>query len=60
MHKDMPLRDLRDIHDGNVPILGFVYNLEKAPGAWYLVYPGQNHNVREILRTLIGCLEDWK
>ena len=25
-----------------------------------LVYPGQNRDVREILRNLIGCLEDWK
>ena len=26
---------------------------------WDLVYPGQNRDVREILRNLIGCLEDW-
>ena len=25
-----------------------------------LVYPGRNRDVREILRNLIGCLEDWK
>ena len=28
--------------------------------AWDLVYPGQNHEAREILRNLIGCSEDLK
>ena len=25
-----------------------------------LVYPEQNRDVKEILKNLIGCLEDWK
>ena len=28
--------------------------------AWDLVHPGQNRDVREILRNLIGCLEYWE
>ena len=28
--------------------------------AWDLVYPGQNNDFREILRNLIGGLEDWE
>ena len=28
--------------------------------AWYLVYPEKNRDAREILRNLIGYLEDWK
>ena len=27
---------------------------------WDLVYPWQNHDVREIWRNVIGCLEDWQ
>ena len=27
---------------------------------WDLVYPGQNHDASEILRNVIGCLEDWE
>ena len=25
-----------------------------------LVYSGENHDVEEILRNLIGCLKDWE
>ena len=28
--------------------------------AWDLVYPGQNDDVKEILRNLIECLEKWE
>ena len=28
--------------------------------AWDLVYPWQNPDIREILRNLIDCSEDWE
>ena len=37
----------------NTPIQGL-------KSTWDLVYPGQNCDVREILRNLIGCWEDWE
>ena len=42
----------------NTPIRGF--RLPSLKSAWNLVYPGQNGDVREILRNLIGFLENWK
>ena len=36
------------------------FRLPSLKSAWDLVYPGKNRDVREILRNLIGCLEDWK
>ena len=41
----------------NTPIRSFVYSRLSACN---LVYPGQNRDVREILRNLIGCLGEWK
>ena len=43
----------------NINKKGFIF-LPSLKGAWYLVHPGQNCNVREILRNLIGCFEDWE
>ena len=37
--------------------MGFVYYLLKRHVD--LVHPGKNRYVREILRNLISCLEDW-
>ena len=34
------------------------FRLPSLKSAWDLVYPGQNHGVREILRNVIGCLKD--
>ena len=36
------------------------FRLPSLKSAWDLVYPGQNCDVREILRNLIGCLENWE
>ena len=38
--------------------LGFC--LPSFKSTWNLLYSRQNHDVREILRNLIGCFEDWK
>ena len=42
------------------PIHQSGFRLPSWKSACDLVYPGQNRDVREILRNLIGCLEDWK
>ena len=42
----------------NTPIQEF--HLSPLKRAWNIVYPGQNLDVREIVRNLIGCLEDWE
>ena len=34
--------------------------LSSLKSTWDLIYPEQNRDVREILRYLTGCLEDWK
>ena len=36
------------------------FRLPSLKGAWYIVYPEQKRDVREILRNVISCLEDWK
>ena len=36
------------------------FRLPFLKSAWNLGYPGENHDVREMLRNLIGCLEDWE
>ena len=36
------------------------FSLPSLKGAWDLVYPGRNCDVREILGNLIGCLEDYE
>ena len=36
------------------------FNPLSLKSAWDLVYPEQNPDVREILRNLIGCFEDWE
>ena len=43
---------------GKINTLGFC--LPSFKSTWNLLYSRQNHDVREILRNLIGCFEDWK
>ena len=35
------------------------FRLPSLKSAWDLVHPGQNRDVKEILRNLISFLEDW-